>query len=117
MGCGGASTRKDSTGGSASSGTRCILAATGRCPHAGCTSAKADGKQRPLGIAALEDITVQQAVVTVLTPIHEANFLGFSYGFRPRRNQHQALDAVVVGMQAKRVNWVLDADIKAFLEH
>jgi RNA-directed DNA polymerase len=77
---------------------------------------KADGKQRPLGIAALEDKVVQQAVVTVLTPIYEANFLGFSYGFRPGRNQHQALDAVVVGMQTKRVNWVLDADIKAFFD-
>lgn len=77
---------------------------------------KADGKQRPLGIAALEDKIVQQAVVTVLTPIYEATFLGFSYGFRPGRNQHQALDAVVVGMLAKRVNWVLDADIKAFFD-
>ena len=77
---------------------------------------KADGKQRPLGIAALEDKIVQQAVVTVLTPIYEADFLGFSYGFRPGRNQHQALDAVVVGMQTKRVNWVLDADIKAFFD-
>jgi hypothetical protein len=77
---------------------------------------KADGKQRPLGIAALEDKIVQQAVVTVLTPIYEANFLGFSYGFRPGRNQHQALDAVAVGIQKKRVNWVLDADIKAFFD-
>lgn len=77
---------------------------------------KADGKQRPLGIAALEDKIVQQAVVTVLTPIYETDFLGFSYGFRPGRNQHQALDAVVVGMQTKRVNWVLDADIKAFFD-
>ncbi|MCA3220753.1 MAG: group II intron reverse transcriptase/maturase [Burkholderiales bacterium] len=77
---------------------------------------KADGKQRPLGIAALEDKIVQQAVVTVLTPIYKAIFLGFSYGFRPGRNQHQALDAVVVGMQTKRVNWVLDADIKAFFD-
>lgn len=77
---------------------------------------KADGKQRPLGIAALEDKIVQQAVVTVLTPIYEADFLGFSYGFRPGRNQHQALDAVVVGVLAKRVNWVLDADIKAFFD-
>jgi RNA-directed DNA polymerase len=77
---------------------------------------KADGKQRPLGIAALEDKIVQQAVVTVLTPIYEAEFLGFSYGFRPGRSQHQALDAVVVGIQAKRVNWVLDADIKAFFD-
>jgi hypothetical protein len=55
---------------------------------------KANGKQRPLGIAALEDKIVQQAVVTVLTPIYEADFLGFSYGFRPGRNQHQALDAL-----------------------
>ena len=77
---------------------------------------KADGKQRPLGIAALEDKIVQQAVVTVLTPIYETTFLGFSYGFRPGRNQHQALDAVVVGMQSRRVNWVLDADIKAFFD-
>jgi group II intron reverse transcriptase/maturase len=77
---------------------------------------KADGKQRPLGIAALEDKIVQQAVVRVLTPIYEADFLGFSYGFRPGRNQHQALDAVVVGMQRRRVNWVLDADIKAFFD-
>ena len=79
-------------------------------------SPKADGTQRPLGIAALEDKIVQQAVVTVLTPIYEENFLGFSYGFRPGRNQHQALDAVVVGMQKKRVNWVLDADIQAFFD-
>lgn len=77
---------------------------------------KTDGKQRPLGIAALEDKIVQQAVVTVLTPIYETEFLGFSYGFRPGRNQHQALDAVVVGTQKKRVNWVLDADIKAFFD-
>ena len=77
---------------------------------------KTDGKQRPLGIAALEDKIVQQAAVTVLTPIYETDFLGFSYGFRPGRNQHQALDAVAVGMQKKRVNWVLDADIKAFFD-
>ena len=77
---------------------------------------KADGKLRPLGIAALEDKIVQQAVVTVLTPIYEADFLGFSYGFRPGRNQHQALDALWVGLHWKRVNWVLDADIKAFFD-
>ena len=77
---------------------------------------KADGKQRPLGIAAIEDKIVQQAVVAVLTPIYETAFLGFSYGFRPGRNQHQALDAVVVGMTSKRVNWVLDADIQAFFD-
>jgi len=67
-------------------------------------------------IGALEDKIVQQAVVTVLTPIYESEFLGFSYGFRPGRNQHQALDAVAVGIQTKRVNWVLDADIKAFFD-
>ena len=78
--------------------------------------AKADGKQRPLGIAALEDKIVQQAVVTVLTPIYEAEFLGFSYGFRPGRSQHQALDALWVGLHRKRVNWVLDADIRSFFD-
>jgi RNA-directed DNA polymerase len=77
---------------------------------------KPDGRQRPLGIAALEDKIVQQAVVTVLTAIYEADFLGFSYGFRPGRNQHQALDALCVGLSQKRVNWVLDADIKSFFD-
>ena len=78
---------------------------------------KADGRQRPLGIAALEDKIVQQAVVTVLNEIHEADFQGFSYGFRPGRNPHQALDALNAGLQKKRVNWVLDADIKGFFDH
>src|SRR6266849_4960747 len=77
---------------------------------------KADGRQRPLGIAALEDKIVQQAVVTVLNQIYEADFRGFSYGFRPGRNPHQALDALNAGLQKKRVNWVLDADIKGFLD-
>ncbi|HEV2042416.1 MAG TPA: group II intron reverse transcriptase/maturase, partial [Casimicrobiaceae bacterium] len=77
---------------------------------------KADGRQRPLGIAALEDKIVQQAMVTVLTPIYETDFLGFSYGFRPGRNQHQALDALWMGFHWRRVNWVLDADIKAFFD-
>jgi len=77
---------------------------------------KANGKQRPLGIAALEDKIVQQAVVTVLTPIYEADFLGFSYGFRPGRNQHQALDALWIGLHWKRVNYVLDADIQSFFD-
>jgi RNA-directed DNA polymerase len=77
---------------------------------------KPDGRQRPLGIAALEDKIVQQAVVTVLTAIYEADFLGFSYGFRPGRNQHQALDALCVGLTQKRVNWVLDADIRSFFD-
>jgi RNA-directed DNA polymerase len=77
---------------------------------------KADGRQRPLGIAALEDKIVQQAVVTVLNEIYETDFRGFSYGFRPGRNPHQALDALNAGLQRKRVNWVLDADIKGFLD-
>ena len=63
---------------------------------------KADGRQRPLGIAALEDKIVQQAVVTILNEIYEADFRGFSYGFRPGRNQHQALDALNVGDQRKK---------------
>src|SRR5215469_672232 len=71
---------------------------------------KADGRQRALGIAALEDKIVQQAVVIILNQIYEVDFLGFSYGFRPGRNPHQALDALTVGIQRKRVNWVLDAD-------
>jgi RNA-directed DNA polymerase len=66
---------------------------------------KADGRQRPLGIAALEDKIVQAAVVAILTPIYEAEFLGFSYGFRPRRNQHQALDALAFGIGKRRINW------------
>jgi len=78
---------------------------------------KADGRQRPLGIAALEDKIVQQAVVTVLNQIYEVDFRGFSYGFRPGRNPHQALDALSVGLHRKRVSWVLDADIRGFFDH
>ena len=78
---------------------------------------KADGRQRPLGIAALEDKIVQQAVVTILNQIYEVDFKGFSYGFRPGRNPHQALDALTVGIQSKRVNWVLDADIRGFFDN
>ena len=77
---------------------------------------KPDGRQRPLGIAALEDKIVQQAVVTVLNEIYETDFRGFSYGFRPGRNAHDALDALNAGLQKKRVNWILDADIKGFLD-
>jgi RNA-directed DNA polymerase len=77
---------------------------------------KADGRQRPLGIAALEDKVVQQAVVTVLNQIYEEDFVGFSYGFRPGRSQHQALDALWVGIMRKKVNWILDADIRGFLD-
>ncbi|MGC2766452.1 MAG: group II intron reverse transcriptase/maturase, partial [Candidatus Acidiferrum sp.] len=75
---------------------------------------KADGRQRPLGIAALEDKIVQQAVGTVLGQIYEEDFLGFSYGFRPGRSQHAALDALWIGIMRKKVNWVLDADIRDF---
>jgi RNA-directed DNA polymerase len=78
---------------------------------------KADGRQRPLGIAALEDKIVQQALVTVLTQIYEEDFRGFSYGFRPGRSQHQALDALWVGIMRKKVNWVLDADIRGFFDN
>ena len=77
---------------------------------------KADGRLRPLGIAALEDKIVQAAVVAVLTPIYEAEFLGFSYGFRPRRGQHDALDALAFGLGKRRINWVLDADIRSFFD-
>jgi hypothetical protein len=77
---------------------------------------KADGRQRPLGIAALEDKVVQQAVVTILNQIYEVDFKGFSYGFRPGRSPHQALDALYVGLVRSKVNWVLDADIRSFLD-
>jgi RNA-directed DNA polymerase len=75
---------------------------------------KADGRQRPLGIASLEDKIVQRAVVEVLNAIYEADLLGFSYGFRPGRGPRHALDALVVGIERKRVNWVLDADVRDF---
>jgi len=78
---------------------------------------KADGRQRPLGVAALEDKIVQQAVVTILNQIYEVDFKGFSYGFRPGRSPHQALDALTVGIQRKKVNWVLDADIRGFYDN
>jgi RNA-directed DNA polymerase len=77
---------------------------------------KADGRQRPLGIAALEDKIVQQAVKTVLEQIYEGDFLGFSYGFRPGRGCHNALDALWVGLTERKVNWVLDADIRGFFD-
>ena len=78
---------------------------------------KADGRQRPLGIAALEDKIVQQAVKTVLEGIYEEDFLGFSYGFRPGRSCHKALDALWVGIEQRKVNWVLDADIRGFFDN
>ena len=77
---------------------------------------KADGRQRPLGIAALEDKIVQQAVVTILNQIYEVDFQGYSYGFRPGRSPHQALDALYVGLVRGKVNWVLDADIRSFFD-
>ena len=73
-------------------------------------------KQRPLGIAALEDKIVQRAVVVVLNAIYEEDFLGFSYGFRPGRGQHDALDALSVAISETRVNWILDADIRSFFD-
>ena len=78
---------------------------------------KANGKQRPLGIAALEDKIVQQAVVTVLNAIYEEDFRGFSYGFRPGRGPHMALDALYVAIKRKRVNWILDLDLKSFFDN
>ena len=78
---------------------------------------KADGRQRPLGIASLEDKIVQQAVVTILNAIYEVDFKGFSYGFRPGRSPHQALDALNVGICRKRVNWILDADMRGFFDN
>jgi RNA-directed DNA polymerase len=78
---------------------------------------KPDGRLRPLGIAALEDKIVQQAVVVVLEPIYEEDFLGFSYGFRPGRGPHAALDALNVAIERMPVKWVLDADIRGFFDH
>ena len=77
---------------------------------------KPDGRQRPLGVTTLEDKVVQRALVAVLNCIYEADFLGFSYGFRPGRSPHDALDALCVGIERKKVNWVLDADIRGFFD-
>jgi len=77
---------------------------------------KADGKQRPLAVAALEDKIVQRATVAVLNCIYEEEFLGFSYGFRPKRGPHDALDALVVGISTRRVNFILDADVASFFD-
>jgi len=87
---------------------------TGRAHLVGCTYQKPDGRLRPLGIATLEDKIVQRAVIEVLNAIYEEDFLGFSYGFRPGRKPHDALDALSVGISRKKVNWVLDADISDF---
>jgi group II intron reverse transcriptase/maturase len=78
---------------------------------------KPDGRMRPLGIAALEDKIVQQAARTVLECIYEQDFLGFSYGFRPGRSSHQALDALFVGISRGKVNWIIDADIRGFFDN
>ena len=75
---------------------------------------KEDGSKRPLAVAALEDKIVQRAVAAVLSAIHEEDFLGFSYGFRPKRSQHDALDALIVGISSRKVNFILDADIRSF---
>jgi group II intron reverse transcriptase/maturase len=77
---------------------------------------KADGKRRPIGIPVLEDKIVQRATVSVLNAVHETDFLGFSYGFRPGRSAHMALDALAVGIQTKKVSYVLDADIRGFFD-
>ena len=78
--------------------------------------AKPDGRQRPLGIAALEDKIVQRALVEVLNAVYEEDFLGFSYGFRPGRGQHDCLDALATGITRMKVNWILDADIRSFFD-
>ncbi len=78
---------------------------------------KADGRQRPIGIAVLEDKIVQQAVVSVLNQVYEVDFKRFSYGFRPKCSQHNALDAVWVGITQRKVSWVLDADVSGFFDN
>ena len=90
---------------------------SGTSPREESTFRRPTVDKRPLGIAALEDKIVQQAVVTILNQIYEVDFLGFSYGFRPGRSPHQALDALSVGIHRKRVNWVLDADIRGFFDN
>jgi len=77
---------------------------------------KADGRQRPLGVTTLEDKLVQRATVEVLNAIYETDFLGFSYGFRPGRSQHNALDALYAGLLTRKVNWVLDVDVRGFFD-
>ena len=77
---------------------------------------KPDGRQRPLAVAALEDKIVQRATVAVLNAIYEEDFLGFSYGLRPGRGQHDALDALAVGITRTKVNYILDADIRSFFD-
>jgi RNA-directed DNA polymerase len=78
---------------------------------------KPDGRQRPLAVAALEDKIVQRAALAVLNAVYEEDFLGFSYGFRPGRGTHDALDALIVGISSTKVNWIFDADIRSFFDH
>jgi RNA-directed DNA polymerase len=93
----------------------CMLASTHgrieRCHRSGSIFQRRMERQRPLGIAAMEDKIVQAAVVAILTPIYESELLGFSYGFRPKRNHHQVLDALAFGIGRRRINWVLDCDV------
>ena len=77
---------------------------------------KPDGRERPIGITTLEDKVVQRATVEVLNVVYEEDFLGFSYGFRPGRSQHNALDAVTVAIEQRKISWVLDADIQGFFD-
>jgi group II intron reverse transcriptase/maturase len=77
---------------------------------------KADGRERPIGVPALEDKIVQRAVVAVLTPIYEEDFVNFSYGFRPKRSAHHALDALSLGIRRRKVSWILDADLRSFFD-
>src|SRR6202008_5047407 len=77
---------------------------------------KADGRQRPIAVAAIEDKIVQRAVAALLNAIYEEDFLGFSYGFRPGRGAHDAMDALCVGIHSKKVSWILDADIRSFFD-
>jgi group II intron reverse transcriptase/maturase len=78
---------------------------------------KAGGRLRPIGIPVLEDKIVEKAVVFVLNQVYEEEFVNFTYGFRPKRNQHQALDAVAMGIESRRINWILDADLAGFFDH
>jgi group II intron reverse transcriptase/maturase len=93
----------------------CTVAFTGE--RTGHNLLEESSSRSPLGIANLEDKIVQQAVVTILNQIYEVDFNGYSYGFRPGRSSHQALDALNVGIQRRRVNYILDADIRGFFDH
>ncbi|MDR3204748.1 MAG: hypothetical protein LBV23_08395 [Deltaproteobacteria bacterium] len=94
----------------------CRRAIIGPCRLSVYIIPKADGRKRPLGIEAVEDKRVQHAVSRVLSAIYEEDFLGFSYGFRPKRGGHDALDALAVAIGRKKVNWILDADLKGFFD-